>query len=179
MTPAPSTFILREPRISDGASLYNLIRACPPLDLNSPYAYLLLCAHHAATCVVAESGNGLAGFVSAYRPPAARDTVFVWQVAVAPAARRQGLALSMLQHLLARPALADCRWLETTITPSNRASRRVFDALAAELGAAGEESTYFTQENFKDQDHEPEMLIRMGPLLQAADFSNRVQEEQA
>ncbi|MBX3666744.1 MAG: diaminobutyrate acetyltransferase, partial [Burkholderiales bacterium] len=112
VAPASSnSSLLREPRITDGAAIHRLVRACPPLDLNSPYAYLLLCAHHAGSCVLAEQDAGPAGFVSAYRLPARADTVFVWQVAVAPAARGQGLALRMLEHLLARPALAGCNRL--------------------------------------------------------------------
>lgn len=177
--PASSKFLLREPGITDGASLHQLIQACPPLDLNSPYAYLLLCAHHPGTCVLAENEAGIAGFVSAYRLPAAADTVFVWQVAVAPAARGQGLALRMLQHLLARPALAGCRWLETTVTPSNQSSRKVFDGLAAHLGVRSSEREFFAQEVFGNQGHEPEMLIRMGPLRHVAVPSLRAQENEA
>ena len=163
VAPASSNPLLREPRISDGAAIHRLVRACPPLDLNSPYAYLLLCAHHAASCVVAEGADGLDGFVSAYRPPAQPDTVFVWQVAVAAAARGQGLARRMLEHLLARPALAGCRWLETTVTPSNAASRRVFEKLAQGLDACCAERSFFSKEDFQDPHHEPEMLIRIGP----------------
>jgi len=165
VAPAPSRSLFREPAKTDGAAIFQLIRACPPLDLNSPYAYLLLCAHHAGTCVVAESRDGIAGFISAYRLPEAPDTVFVWQVAVAPAARGQGLALQMLTQLLSRPALAGCCWLETTVTPSNRNSRRVFDRLATQLGASVTEDEFFTPEDFQDQHHEPEMLIRIGPYM--------------
>lgn len=163
VAPASSNSLLREPRITDGAALHRLVRACPPLDLNSPYAYLLLCAHHAGSCVVAEQEAEPVGFISAYRPPAQPDTVFVWQVAVAPRARGQGLALGMLEHLLARPALAGCRWLETTVTPSNAASRRVFETLATRLNARCAERTFFSKEDFQDPHHEPEMLIRIGP----------------
>lgn len=164
MAPASSnSSLLREPRITDGAAIHRLVRACPPLDLNSLYAYLLLCAHHAGSCVVAEQGGETAGFISAYRLPARTDTVFVWQVAVAAEARGQGLALQMLEYLLARPALAGCHWLETTITPSNAASRRVFETLATRLNAQCAERTFFSREDFQDPHHEPEMLIRIGP----------------
>jgi len=174
--PASSQFLLREPGITDGASLHALIQACPPLDLNSPYAYLLLCVHHAATCVLAETEAGIAGFVSAYRLPEAHDTLFVWQVAVAPVARGHGLARQMLHHLLQRPALADCRWLETTVTPSNQPSRRVFAGLASQLGVDSEEREFFSSQDFGGLDHEPEVLIRLGPLRPATDYLNRNEE---
>ena len=177
--PASSTFLFREPGTADGASLHQLIQACPPLDLNAPYAYLLLCAHHARTCVIAESAAGITGFVSAYCLPEAPHTIFVWQVAVAPVARGRGLALRMLQHLLQRPVLGGCSWLETTVTPSNQASRRVFDRLARQLGARCEESVFFLREHFGDEGHEPEMLIRMGPLRRAPGISIQMQEKEA
>lgn len=163
VAPASSNSLLREPRIIDGAAIHRLVRACPPLDLNSPYAYLLLCAHHAGSCVLAEQDGEITGFVSAYRIPDQADTVFIWQVVVAAAARGQGLALRMLEHLLARPALAGCRWLETTVTPSNAASRRVFETLATRLNARCAERSFFSKEDFQDPHHEPEMLIRIGP----------------
>jgi len=164
VAPASSnSSLFREPRITDGAAIHRLVRACPPLDLNSPYAYLLLCAHHAGSCVVAEQEGETAGFISAYRPPSQADAVFIWQVAVALQARGQGLALQMLEHLLARPALAGCRWLETTVTPSNAASRRVFETLAARFNTQCAERTFFSTEDFQDSHHEPEMLIRIGP----------------
>jgi len=163
VAPASSNSLLREPRITDGAAIHRLVRACPPLDLNSPYAYLLLCTHHAGSCVIAEQDDEPAGFISAYRPPTQANTVFVWQVAVAPAVRGQGLALRMLEHLLARPALAGCRRLETTVTPSNAASRRVFETLATRLNTRCVERSFFSKEDFQDPHHEPEMLISIGP----------------
>lgn len=161
--PASSKYLFREPGIADGASLYRLVRACPPLDLNSEYAYLLLCTHHPRTCVVAEGSAGISGFVSAYCLPARPDVVFVWQVAVAPAARGAGLALRMLEQLLQRSALSGCRWIETTVTPSNQASRRVFERLAARLHTSSEEHVLFSSKDFRNPGHEPEMLVRIGP----------------
>jgi len=101
---APSSVVFRTPRRADGAAIHRLIAQCPPLDLNSVYAYLLLCEHHRDTCVVAETDGGIAGFVSAYAPPGRGDTIFIWQVAVHDRARGRRLAGSMLDHLLGRPA---------------------------------------------------------------------------
>src|SRR3546814_14353168 len=94
---------LRAPRRSDGAALHRLVSEWPPLDVNSLYAYLLLCEHFSATCVVAESAGGRTdGFVSAYLPPARPDVIFVWQVAVHSRARGQRLASAILCELLQR-----------------------------------------------------------------------------
>jgi L-2,4-diaminobutyric acid acetyltransferase len=151
------------PSAAHGADIHRLVSRCPPLDLNSSYAYLLLCEHFADTCVRAEAGGETVGFVSAYRLPRRPDVIFVWQVAVAGSMRGRGLAGAMLRELLRRDAVRGCRYLETTVTPSNTASRRLFHALARELRAPVAECVLFGEEAFGAQDHEREVLIRIGP----------------
>jgi L-2,4-diaminobutyric acid acetyltransferase len=152
------------PSVEDARDVHALIAACKPLDLNSTYAYLLLCTHFAQSCVYARQGGRPAGFVSAYVPPRRDDVMFVWQVAVAESARGQGLAGRMLHELLARPAARGCRYLETTVTPSNAPSTRLFRGLARELGAPLEEKPLFSEEDFGDEGHEAETLFRIGPI---------------
>lgn len=155
------------PEVRHGAAIHRLVEACPPLDLNSTYAYLLLCEHFAETCVRAERDGHTVGFISAYRPPRRAGVIFVWQVAVAEEMRGQGLARAMLEELLSRPALRDCRYLETTVSPSNEPSRRVFLALARARGAAVAERTLFAESDFDGAAHESEVLIRIGPFAGA------------
>lgn len=162
--PRSTPITLGRPHRADGAAIHRLISACKPLDLNSSYAYLLLCEHFAKTCVIARVASRVVGFVSAYVHPERTDTVFVWQVAVDASMRGTGLASAMLRELLARPALAGCRYLETTVSPSNAASRRLFHALARALGAPQSENLLFAEEDFGGDDHECEMLIRIGPF---------------
>ena len=156
--------MLDAPCVRDGAAIHALVAACPPLDLNSIYAYLLLCEHFAPTCVRAVVEESTVGFVSAYLPPQREEVVFVWQVAVAAEQRGRGLAGAMLRELMARPATAGCRYLETTVSPSNAASRSVFHRLAREFGAAVAEHTLFDAEDFGGECHERETLIRIGPI---------------
>ena len=159
---------LRAPERGDGLALHRLIRACPPLDVNSAYAYFLLCDHFRATTVLAEGPDGLVGCVTAYLRPDAPETLFVWQVAVHADARGQGLARRMLETLAARPAVRGVRWVETTISPSNTASRRLFASWAAGCQADVNECAYLEAADFAaDGDaagHEAERLIRIGPL---------------
>lgn len=157
--------LFRAPRLADGAVIHRLVADCPPLDLNTVYAYLLLCQHFPATCVVAESPGGVIdGFVSAYVPPGRADRLFIWQVAVHTRARGQGLARRMLHALLRRPELADIRHLETTVGPDNHASRRTFISLAADLGAHVAEQPFFGRQLFGQADHDDEMLLSIGPF---------------
>ncbi|MGH8640043.1 MAG: diaminobutyrate acetyltransferase [Burkholderiales bacterium] len=162
--PQPALTRITEPEVSHGAQIHRLVAACKPLDLNSRYAYLLLCEHFAGTCALARVGDQVVGFVSAYRPPKRDDTIFVWQVAVDASIRGKGVAASMLQKILGRPQVRGCRYLETTVSPSNTPSRRLFHGLAHRLNAALTESPLFAQDAFGEEDHECEVLIRIGPF---------------
>lgn len=159
-----NTALLRAPCKTDGYAIYQLIAKCPPLDLNSVYAYLLLCEHFSNTCVVAQSAHGLDGFISAYIHPTRQDVLFVWQVAVHERARGQGLGRKMLQNLLQRPELANVNFIETTVGPDNIASRSMFGSLARKLKANVNESDLFEKSLFGPEAHEDEKLIRIGPF---------------
>ena len=153
----------RPPRPSDARHLWRLARDSA-LEDNSSYAYALLCAHFPDTCIVAVERRALAGFVVGYRPPRAPDTMFVWQVAVAGPARGRGLGTDMIVQLLDREELADARFLEATVTPSNDASHRLFQAAARRLGAPFDVRPFFAADLFGEAEHEPEDLYRIGPF---------------
>jgi L-2,4-diaminobutyric acid acetyltransferase len=157
--------IIRPVQKQDGAALHDLIAACPPLDLNSRYAYLLLCHHHAQTSVVAELNGALVGAVTAYIPPTQPDTLFVWQVAVTETSRGQQLGQRMLEYLLQETCVPhQLRWIETTISPDNAASHKLFTKFASQRDAGCSITTLFTAENFGESGHEEERLYKIGPL---------------
>lgn len=161
------SFKLRRPRTTDGRAVHALIAACPPLDHNSLYLNLLQCTHFAETCVLAESEKNHelpVGFISGYLIPERPHTLFIWQVAVATAARGHGLARRMLEELLARPACAATTHLETTITPSNRASWALFHSLARSLHASLEQRVLFDRDAHLDGVHQSEELVTIGPF---------------
>ncbi len=160
-----TTVDLRKPKASDGSALWKLVRETGVLDLNSTYAYFLLGEHFAETSVVAEKDGEIVGFVSAYTPPQVSDSIFVWQVGVAASVRKQGLALEMLLAILRREACKNIRVLNTTITPSNTASRSLFAALAKRVnGSLQEKPDYFRGEWFPQEGHEAEALFSIGPI---------------
>ena len=78
----PTDIHFRKPEVSDAPSIERLVRFSPPLDVNSHYCYLIICAHFFQTSVVACSNDHVCGFISAYIRPDQQDTLFVWQVAV-------------------------------------------------------------------------------------------------
>lgn len=145
-------------------ALHRLVSACPPLDTNSSYCNLLQSSHFKSTSLAAIRDGELCGSVTAYRIPDYPDTLFVWQVAVHPAARGCGLARAMLRQLMLQPGLHDIRFIETSITPGNEASWRLFTGFATELHADMARSVMFEQTLHFQGAHETEYLVRIGPL---------------
>jgi L-2,4-diaminobutyric acid acetyltransferase len=156
--------VLRSPCSEDGAAVYKLIADCPPLDTNSMYCNLLQCTHFSATSVAAELNGELVGFISGYIQPDKPDTLFIWQVAVGEQARGQGLAGRMLKEILVRSACEAVRFIETTITPDNRASWALFESLTNKLGTELNRSVMFERQQHFAGQHETEMLARIGPV---------------
>jgi L-2,4-diaminobutyric acid acetyltransferase len=164
-------FSFRKPEPRDGKRIHKLVDECKPLDLNSLYAYLLVAHHFRDTSVVADRGDDIVGFISGYLPPTSREVIFVWQVAVSPAARRYGLAKAMLREIVSRDYSPPIKFLETTVTPSNHASARLFRSLANELGAACHENELFGANLFADGTHESETRFRIGPFSNGLEAS--------
>lgn len=159
--PAPPV-TLRHPVADDGAAVFELVRDGGGLDLNAPYAYLLLVRRFATTCAVAEDDGGrLAGVLLGLAPPDDPTSLFVWQIGVAPAHRGHGLASRLLTWLT---AAVGPRHLEATVTPSNTASDRLFRAFARDRGVACEVTPWAAAEDFPGDAHEREDRYRIGPL---------------
>ena len=153
------TPVLRTPAREDGAAIWDLIRSCKPLDENSMYCNLLQCDHFRDTCVLAEVGGKIGGWVSAYVLPSEPETLFVWQVAVAPHARGCGLGSLMLNTLLNRDVCSDVTRLQTTITADNKASWSLFRRFAKKRNAEVSVQPYFREDlHFQDR-HKTENLM--------------------
>ena len=150
------------PVCEDSPALYALIKRSPPLDLNSRYAYMLVATHFAKTSVVAKVDGEVVGLVSAYVLPEKPDTLFVWQVAVDASMRGAGLAQRLVLHAL--KSMPSARFIETTITPSNVASQKLFERLAASLETSIESKPFLPHALFGEDAHEDEDLYVIGPI---------------
>ncbi|GAA1918383.1 diaminobutyrate acetyltransferase [Streptomyces sodiiphilus] len=162
----PQGLKLDSPRLEDGAALWRIARDSEVLDLNSSYSYLLWCRDHAATSVVARDADGSpVGFITGYVRPQDARTLFVWQVAVDHGQRGRGLAAAMLDGLARRAGEElGVQCIETTVTPDNTPSNRLFARFAERHDAPVEREVLFDAEVFPDSGHEPEVLHRIGPL---------------
>ncbi|MEV3929545.1 diaminobutyrate acetyltransferase [Streptomyces sp. NPDC049944] len=152
--------------MEDGAAIWRIARDSEVLDLNSSYSYLLWCRDFAATSVVARDENGdPVAFVTGYIRPDRPETLVVWQVAVDRSHRGKGLAATLLDALTTRVAsdqgLAS---VETTITPDNTASDRLFTSFAQRHDAPLEREVLFDGSLFPEGTHLPEVLYRIGPF---------------
>lgn len=155
---------LRKPDAEDGPRVTALVAASPPLDTNSAYCNLLQCTDFRDTCVIAERDGEVLGWISAYRPPSAAHRIFIWQVAISADARGMGLAIRMLQELLARPSARGATEIVTTITDNNDASWGLFRSLARRLGAQLTRSPRFDRETHFAGRHDTEWEARIAPL---------------
>ncbi|MFE6283801.1 diaminobutyrate acetyltransferase [Streptomyces sp. NPDC057877] len=166
MTAAQADLHIDRPEVADGAALWRLAKESGSLDLNSSYAYLLWCRDFSGTCAVARGDDGEpVGFVTGYLRPDRPGTLLVWQVAVDAAYRGRGLAARLLDALTERVAAEQgLTAVETTITPGNTASERLFTSYAARHGARVEREVLFGTDQFPDGPHDPEVLYRIGPL---------------
>ncbi|MGE3250285.1 MAG: diaminobutyrate acetyltransferase [Hyphomonadaceae bacterium] len=159
---------LERPRAEDGAEVSGLIARCPPLDCNSAYCNLLQCTDFAGTCVVARRAGRVVGWVSGYRPPAERGTLFIWQVAVDPAVRGARLGERMIRAIFARPEQSGATRIRTTITQENESSWRLFRRVAANLGAPFEAEPWFLHHSHFAGRHDTEHMVTIGPIPAAA-----------
>lgn len=169
--------LLRTPHPEEGLEIQQLISNNPPLDSNSAYNYYLLCKHFSDSCVVAEHNGKVGGFLSAYLIPARPDTLFIWQVVVSKALRGKHIAARMLHTLISRFEAGTVRYVESTVNPSNIASRRLFESFARQQGSTIKEDIFLEAAAFgQAAGHEKEILLRI-PLN--TDFNRKTGEQNA
>lgn len=123
---------------------------------------MLICTHFKDTSIVYENNGEIKGFISGYIDPRTENTFFVWQVATHSSVRGNGVALQMLRSLLGREKLDHIEYIETTISPSNKASQNLFHRLALDLETETNIQSYLSKELFGKDAHEDEDLYRIG-----------------
>ncbi len=167
-TSAPATIsddiVFRHPVREDGQAVHDLVEASGKLDTNSLYTNFLQCTHFSSTCMLAELDGVIIGWVSGYRPPEETSTLFVWQVAVAQAARGKRLARRLLSTLLESDGCVGVEQVKTTITPDNSSSWKMFEGFADEFDAVVTDKVWLCGERHFGNDHDSEHMLTIGPL---------------
>ena len=159
--------LIRPPHSKEGAAVHALAISAGGLDVNSVYFYVLMINYFTASCRVAVTDEGLVGFVIGFYRPDQPQCLFIWQVGVAAPWRGRGLAEAMILSIL-RHRDAAAQYLEATICPANKPSRRLFARLSRTLRTDIKITTGFTPDMFGNQPHESEDIVRIGPISMPA-----------
>ncbi len=155
-------FKIRKVTLPDMKEVYNLLAANRPyVGLNSRYTYFLLAKDFSDTCLVAEHDKKVIAFSSGYIPPMRPDTFFSWEIVVHKDYRGNGLQLSLFyKHI----KMTGAKFFEGTVNPSNEVCKANFEKLAKLLGAKLKREILFSKEDFENDEHEEEVLYRIGPI---------------
>lgn len=157
----------RKPKPEEGSAVWRFLTEAGGLDVNTPYCYIMWCDYFADTCVVAEGAEcgTIVGFLSSFVAPGRPDTLFVWQMAVHRNSRGQKLASAMLLEAIRRLKPGELKYVEATVSPGNQASMAVFRSLAEARKVPLAIMEGYPRQFFPNPDsHEPELLVRVGPL---------------
>ena len=151
---------IRAVRPGDGPLLHRLAADVGGLDVNTRYFYELMASMFTDTCRLARDDAGPLGFVVGVRPPDRPDSLFVWQVGVLGRARGRGVAKALLDHFV-DAAEPTPNALEATVTPGNRASRRLFASFADSRDSEISWEPYLSADSLSDgaSQHEREDLL--------------------
>lgn len=159
-----SSFLLKKPDKNDSKEIFQLIKSVGTLDLNSQYLYLLQTTHFQNTCSVAIYNKKIVGFVSGYIIPDDKETLFIWQVAISNEVRGQNLAMKIILDIFNKNNTSNnIKYILSTVSPSNKASQRVFEKIANKLNTKIENKTLFSIDDFFDA-HEEEIQYLIGPI---------------
>jgi L-2,4-diaminobutyric acid acetyltransferase len=151
------------PNLNDGQSIFELIKRCEPLDLNSSYLYFIQSHFFNNTCAVLKNkSDQIQAFVSGFIKPNDHKTLFIWQVAVDESMRGQGVAIRLIEFILKNNPLIT--HIETTVTKNNQASRKMFASLSTKLDTQMTEQVFLDKDKHFFNQHESEYLFRIGPI---------------
>ena len=153
---------IRQIEKKDAKKIHTLVKKSKVLDLNSEYLYLLQSTHFSETCSVAICDDRVIGFVSGYLLPKNRDTLFIWQVVVDDEFRGNDLAKKLILNIVKRENLK-VENIETTVSPTNKASLRVFEKITKSLNTKIVANKFFDSSDFNNE-HEEETLYKIGPF---------------
>ncbi|WP_158894214.1 diaminobutyrate acetyltransferase [Amycolatopsis anabasis] len=158
--------VIRSPAVEDAYRIWTLVQQSENLDKNSLYSYLLWCRDFSSTSIVAYLSDRLIGFLTGYIKQDDPATLVLWQMAATDRHGIPGLGSLLFNRLFERVATRHVEFLEGTVNPSNRPIIMIYRKFATLHRAELTRSTLFDSEYF-DDDHEPEVLYRIGPVRKA------------
>jgi diaminobutyrate acetyltransferase len=127
----PEGFDVRNFEVSDVPTVRKFVSSCPPLDVHTEFTYWVLASYFSNLCFVAETENGMVGFVSAVLNG---DRCYLWQIGVAPLHRGRALGEALIAAVVREASSSGCRCLQFSIDPENKPSNGLFSRFAAQKG---------------------------------------------
>ncbi|MBF0289372.1 MAG: diaminobutyrate acetyltransferase [SAR324 cluster bacterium] len=160
-----SSIKFRQPTLNDGIGIRQLVSTFQPNELNSAYFYYLVCKHFFETSLLAEEQGNIIGFIFSYIPPQKPDALFVAHIMVSETRRREGIASSMMSHLLEQShIIPKIEYLETALTSTNYAAVRLFHRVSQKYKTSVKERLFCSKEHLEPEAKEDKILVQIGPL---------------
>jgi len=97
-----------------------------------PWYYWTLSNLFSETCLVAENGKGIVGFVAAYKDQHTNKEIFIEDLLVDHEVRRVGLGTKLISELIKRAKVIRCDSIWGTIDPKNKVSLSFFKSFGFE-----------------------------------------------
>lgn len=157
--------VIRSPVKKDAPKIYSLLESLPELASNARYCYLLFCTDFANTSSVITKGDDVVGFLIGYIRPDHPDVLFFWQVGVTEPFRGYRYYSQLVQHVLAQPICRNVRYIEGSISATNKSSLKAAQMLAEIIGAdLSDHGVLFDKNIDFFGENESQNLFRIGPI---------------
>ncbi|HDR14031.1 MAG TPA: GNAT family N-acetyltransferase [Desulfobacteraceae bacterium] len=127
----PEGIVVRHFEVSDVPEVRKFVSGCPPLEAHTEFTYWVLASYFSNLCFIAETVDGIAGFVSAVSN---RGRCYLWQIGVAPPHRGGPLGKALIAAVVNEAATSGCKCLQFSIDPENRPSTGLFSRFAGHRG---------------------------------------------
>lgn len=122
---------------ADTDAIHQIVAALAPLTHHTWYTYWteITCFGNSCFKALDDETGEIVGFITSH-PIATTPTLewFCWQIGVTKEYRQQGIAITLLEHVIATALLAGASRLQFTIEPGNDASLTTFQHLSREKG---------------------------------------------
>jgi ribosomal protein S18 acetylase RimI-like enzyme len=127
----PDVMVLRNFEVSDVPEVRKFVSGCHPLEVHTEFTYWVLASYFSDLCFVAQTDDGIAGFVSAVSNGC---LCYLWQICVGPTHRGGPLGEALIAAVVGEASKVGCKSLQFSIDPANRPSTGLFSRFAAHRG---------------------------------------------
>jgi L-2,4-diaminobutyric acid acetyltransferase len=118
---------LRQVAPGDATLLHSLARACPPLDLHTPYTYWVQATYFGEISFLASEDSSPVGFITSIL---SGERQLIWQIGILETHRGRRLSQLLIDEVIKGALARAQKRIEVSIAPDNLASLLAFEAYA-------------------------------------------------